>query len=93
MLQFVDSESAEDCLTSKLLRDRLCQFHHTLKAHCGLSQHAVDGESQRVEEMSNKQMLLKIWRLLWNKNEEGTDIYDAESVYLQIVILHTACFV
>lgn len=86
MLQFVDSESGGDCPTSKLLRDRLCQFHHTLKVHCGLSQDFVDGEHQQMEEMSSKQILRKIWRLLWNKDEGGADLVDTESMLIYVYL-------
>ena len=82
MLQFVDSEIAGDCPTSKLLRDRLRQFHHTLKVHCGLSQECVDGDHQQVEDMSSEQLLKKIWHLLWNKDEGGVDFIDSESMYI-----------
>ena len=82
MLQFVDGESAGDCPTSKLLRDRLSQFHHNLKVHCGLSQDIVDGDSQRMEEMNSKQIFSKIWRLLWSKDEGGIDSVDNASTYV-----------
>ena len=80
MLQFVDNEHAGDCPTSKPLRDQLRQFHHNLKVHCGLSQEFVDGEYHHTDDMSSKQMLQKIWRLLWNKDERGEDFVDSESM-------------
>lgn len=82
MLQFVDNESVGECPTSEHLRHTLHQFHHRLKMHCGLSIDCVDGECQHKEEMSYKEVLQKIWRLLWNKNEEGTEFTDSESMYM-----------
>ena len=85
MLQFVDNEHAGDCPTSKLLRDTLHRFHHNLKVHCGLSKESVDGEYHHAEDISSKQMLLKIWRLLWNKDERGEDFVDSESACTHII--------
>jgi len=82
MLQFMDGESTGDCPTSKLLRDRLSQFHHNLKMHCGLSQDVTDGDSQHMEEINSKQLFIKIWRLLWSKDERGMDSVDNDSKYI-----------
>lgn len=86
MLQFVDGESAGDCPTSEHLRRTLHQFHHDLKVHCGLSQDFADGESHQTEEMSTTQMLRKVWRLLWNKDDVGTDYVDNESMLEQCTV-------
>lgn len=80
MLQFVDKESTGDCPTSDFLRRTLHQFHHNLKVHCGLSESFVDGEHQHVEEMTNAQILKKVWQLLSNKDEGGEDTVDYESM-------------
>lgn len=86
MLQFMDGESGGDCPTSKLLRDRLCQFHHNLRIHCESSQNVTDGDNQHMEEMSSKQTMRKIWELLWNKNEGGIDVVDSESMCMHVHI-------
>ena len=90
ILQFVDNESvAGDCPTSELLRRTLHQFHHNLKVHCGLSQDSVDGEHRHVEEMTNKQIMKKIWKLLWNKCQGGVDVVDYESMHVLHIKLPT----
>ena len=41
-----------------------------------------------VEEMSNKQILKKIWKLLWNKDKKGLDLADSESTHVTTHVPH-----
>jgi len=88
MLQFVDNEHVGDCPTSDHLRRILQEFHHNLNVHCGMSQDCIDGGNQHVEEMSNKQILKKIWKLLWNKDKKGLDLADSESTHVTTHVPH-----